>query len=69
MKFGKKWIIVSMACEIHPDGACEHCQELYCPDKLEDIYSEHAELTRAVEEAVNELGRFVEGYEEVLQCK
>ena len=54
-----------MTCEIY-DGACEHCCEPYCPDKIEEIYTEHAELKKAVEDAMLELEGFVEEYGEVL---
>ena len=55
-----------MTCELYEDVTCEHCQELYCPDEMESIHQEYEELQRAVDDAIMELKRFIEEYEDVL---
>ena len=55
-----------MTCELYEEGDCEICYKPYCPDKIEEIYQEHAELKKAVEDAIYELEAFVEEFKEIL---
>lgn len=56
-----------MSCEIYGEEYdCATCCEPYCPHDIERIFTEHAELKKAVEDAVYELEVFVEEFGEIL---
>ena len=56
-----------MSCEIYGEEYdCATCCEPYCPHDIERIFTEHAELKKAVEDAAYELEVFVEEFRGIL---